>query len=69
MPDWTTPDEVAAAVGVTAAAVRFQCRKRKLRARRHGSGPRAIWEVSDEYLDPATYRAAVGRPGRKAKTR
>jgi len=61
-------EEVAAAVGVTQQAVAKQARAGKLHgARLEGEGWRAVWRVPARYADPEAYRAAVGRPGRKAR--
>jgi hypothetical protein len=65
---YLTARQVAAGVGVTRQAVEAACRKGSLvGARKFGDGPKAPWLIPARYADPAVYRAAVGRAGRKRR--
>jgi len=57
-----TTQQVADAVGLTRRAVRKQCAAGRLPgATKTGRD----WLVPARYADPAAYRSAVGKPGRK----
>ena len=64
MSDYLSTPQVAAAVGVHRDNIRRHCVAGHLPgACRVGRN----WLVPARYADPTTYRAAVGRPGRRAK--
>lgn len=64
-----TTADLAVGLGLTEAAVRKSCRLGKLPgARREVVGDRLVWLIPASYADPAVYRAAVGTPGRQART-
>ena len=66
--DTMTTKQVAAAVGVTDSQVRAACRAGKLAGAERVATPQGgYWLVPAHYATPESWRAAVGRPGRRAK--